>query len=131
MKKFLSILALSSIFLLMSCTTEDVAQRTVEVPENVTYTLSYKTGPLANYVSIMADNTTLHSDGYVFEESVYNNATFSLDYTTEINPINIRSEFYIESGTPVQIYLTNNKGETIDVKFINQKYYTYKYKFTN
>lgn len=119
------VLLLFMIILTMSCSTDDVQERAV----NESYTLVYTTGELPVSVSVYAGTRIDYNNSFEFVDSQYDDVANTITVETDLNPIKIESNFYIENGSEVSIILYDSGGTVIDEQTIAQVDYTYIYEF--
>lgn len=119
------VLLLFMSILILSCSTDDVQERAV----NESYTLVYTTGELPVSVSVYAGTRIDYNNSFEFVDSQYDDVANTITVETDLNPIKIESNFYIENGSEVSIILYDSGGTVIDEQTIAEVDYTYIYEF--
>ena len=122
MKKVLLFMMLLTV---MSCSTDDVQQRSA----TESYTLVYTTQNLAESVTVYAGSEITYESSFEFIDSDYDSDSNTVTVQTQPGPVTLESNFYIENGAEVSIILYDSGGNIIDEQTISQINYTYNFNF--
>ncbi|NRR91395.1 hypothetical protein HSX10_07445 [Winogradskyella undariae] len=123
---FLTLIAILS---LVACSSDDDGEVAEMTNANLSYKLVYTTGVLPSYYVVRAGNTITYEDSFEFKEVGYDEDTRTVTVETDLNPVKIESNFYIEGGSEVNIKLISSEGNIIDEQTISEVNYTYIHNF--
>lgn len=121
-------LALIAIFVFTACSSDDSEEGELQ-NANISYKLVYTTGILPNYYEVRSGNTITYESSFEFKEVGYDVETRTVTIETDVNPVKIESNFYIEGGSEVNIKLYDSLDNIVDEQTISEVNYTYIYEF--
>lgn len=119
------VLLLLIFILTLSCSKDNIQEKS----RDQSYTLVFTTTNLEQSVTVSAGTEITYESTFEFINSEYDTLNNTITIETELNPVKIDTNFYIENGSEVSIILYNYEGNIIDEKTITQINYNYIYQF--